>query len=377
MSPMSSTQPGSRPFIPQANPGASYTTRRAAIDAALQQTLASGWYIHGEQGRAFEAEFAQWLGLPATGAAGVGSGTDAVELALRALHIGPGDEVITVAHTAVATVAAIERAGAQPVLVDIDPLTFTIDPQLAAAAVTPRTRAIVAVHLYGLPADLSALLAIAERHTLALIEDCAQAHGATYHGQRVGTFGQIAAFSFYPTKNLGAFGDGGAVVSADTARIDTVRQLAEYGWRERYISAAPGFNSRLDEVQAAILRVKLPDLDRDNGQRAAIASRYSAGLAGCVTVPTVPPDRQSAFHLYVIRHSDRDRLQTHLKAQGIGTAIQYPVPIHLQAAYRGRLGDSGSLPHTEQAAREILSLPLFPELADSDVDAVIEAVRAF
>ncbi len=318
----------------------------------------------------------------------MGSGTDALHLALRACGIGPGDRVFTVSHTAVATVAAIELAGATPVLVDIDPATFTMDPNRLEEAVgadegrrtkdeghvnrpsslvsvVRRRSAIIPVHLYGHPADMAAILEIARRYDLWVIEDCAQSHGATIDGQKTGTFGDIAAFSFYPTKNLGALGDGGAVVTSDPALAEQTRLLREYGWRERYVSAIPGLNSRLDELQAAILRVKLRYLDAENARRRALAAEYDRLLAdSSVRTPITRPDVSHVFHQYVIRSGRRDALQAYLRSQGIGTLIHYPAPVHAQPAYAGRISIGEGLPHTEAAAREILSLPMFPELSE-------------
>jgi dTDP-4-amino-4,6-dideoxygalactose transaminase len=361
--------------IPQANPGAAYRAQQIEIDTAVAHVLASGWYVLGSEVQAFETEFARWNNLAAV--VGVANGTDAIELMLRALEIGPGDEVITTPHTATATISAIELAQAVPVLVDINSDTYTVNVQQVAAAVQSRTRALLPVHLFGLPADITALSEIAKQHDVFLLEDCAQAHGARFQGQRVGTFGPLASFSFYPTKNLGALGDAGAVGISDIEFVERVRSLAQYGWRQRYISSEPGKNSRLDEIQAAVLRVKLQTLDANNARRAAIATRYSEALQNTVQVPIVPAGRESVFHLYVIRHPERDRLRTHLADHGIGTAIHYPVPLHMQPAYRGRLGDAGSFPESERAAAEILSLPLYPELSDDDVNKVIEAVLSF
>jgi len=365
--------------------------------------LTGGRYILGEQVAAFEREFADYLG--AGHAIGVGSGTDALHLALRACGIGPGDRVFTVSHTAVATVAAIELTGATPVLVDIDPTTFTMDPsrleetvrrderpmtkdEKRASSIVRRRSAIVPVHLYGNPADMAAILEIARRYDLWVIEDCAQAHGATTSnlqpptsnpkGQCVGTFGDIAAFSFYPTKNLGALGDGGAVVTSDPALAEQTRLLREYGWRERYVSAIPGLNSRLDELQAAILRVKLRYLDAENAHRRVLAAEYDRLLAdSTVRTPTTRPHVSHVFHQYVIRSGRRDALQAYLRSQGIGTLIHYPVPVHAQPAYAGRLPIGEGLPHTEAATREILSLPMFPELGDEQARQVAQAINAF
>lgn len=360
-------------MIPCANPRAQYEAHRAEIDAAIAAALERGRYILGEAVASFERDFARYIGV--AHGVGVGSGTDALHLAIRALGIGAGDEVITVAHTAVATAAAIEMAGATPVFVDIEPDHFTIDANLVEAAITPRTRAIVAVHIYGGAADLEALIDIARRRGLRLIEDCAQAHGARYRGARLGSFGDVSCFSFYPTKNLGAIGDGGLIATNDAEVAQRARLLREYGWAERYVSHIGGFNSRLDELQAAILGVKLRHLDADNARRASIAARYDDGLRDSgVTTPRARNGAEPVHHLYVIRSDRRDALQQHLTATGVGTLVHYPVPIHRQPAY-ARF--AANLPETERAAREILSLPMYPELADDDVTQVIDAIRAF
>ncbi len=361
--------------IPAANPRAQYAAHRAEIDAVVTRVLDSGRYILGEETRAFEREFAGYIGV--ADGIGVGSGTEALHLALKACEVGPGDEVITVSHTAVATVAAIELTGATPALVDIDPNTYTLDPRHLERAITPRTKAIIPVHLYGAPADLDPILAIARRHNLKVVEDCAQAHGATYHGRRVGAWGDIAAFSFYPTKNLGAIGDGGLVATSDAALAERVRLLREYGWAERYVSAIGGWNSRLDELQAAILRVKLHYLDLDNARRRTLAAIYDERLPPAIPRPYTPAYGEHIYHLYVIRHPQRDRLAEYLREKGIGTGIHYPLPIHLQPAYRGRLGDAGWLPTSERAAREVLSLPMYPELSEDQIRQVAGAIRSF
>jgi len=363
-------------MIPQANPRAQYISHQAEIDQAIAQVLQKGRYILGEEAAAFEREFADYLGVRF--GVGVGSGTEALHLALRACGVKPGDEVITVAHTAVATVAAIELCGAAPVLVDIDPRSFTLDPTKLEAAVTPATRAIIPVHLYGQSADLEPILSIARKWHIRVIEDCAQSHGAMYRGRRTGAWGDIACFSFYPTKNLGALGDGGFVATDDPQLAENARLLREYGWRERYVSDIPGWNTRLDELQAAILLVKLRALDADNARRRCLAAMYDEWLApGSVILPVEMPYGQHVYHLYVVRAERRDALQVFLKERGIGSLIHYPVPVHLQPAYRGRLGDVGSLPETERAAREVLSLPMFPELTEAEVRQVAEAVREF
>jgi hypothetical protein len=369
------------PLIPQANPGAGYRALQPEIDAAVARVLESGWYILGNEVRAFEAEFAAWLGAAA--AVGCGNGTDALVLALRALDVGPGSTVVTVSHTAVATVAAIEMAGATPLLIDIDPVHYTLDPDELAAVLDqpppglPPVRAVIAVHLYGQAAALDAIAAICRRHGVALIEDCAQAHGATLHGRRLGTIGDLGTFSFYPTKNLGALGDGGAVVAPDAELAARVAALRQYGWRTHYISDEVGVNSRLDELQAAVLRVKLARLDAQTARRRAIADAYDAALAGTALVPPARrPDAAHVFHLYVVRAPQRDSVQARLRAAGVGTGIHYPSPVHVQPAYRGRvaLGPSGCR-HTETVAREVLSLPLYPELTDAQVATVCAALR--
>ncbi len=358
------------------NPRAQYEAHKALIDEAVRRVLESGCYILGEEVLAFEREFASYLG--ARHAIGVGSGTEALHLALAACGIGAGDEVVSTANTAVATIAAIELAGATPVLVDIEPDFFTLDPFTLEAAITPRTKAIVPVHLYGQPADLAAILSVAQRHGLRVIEDCAQAHGATYRGKRVGTYGDIACFSFYPTKNLGAIGDGGAVVTNNPELADKVRHLREYGWAERNVSSIRGWNSRLDEVQAAILRVKLPFLDADNNQRRRIAALYDELLGESdLILPRQRADATHVFHLYVVRSDERDELLARLRALGVGAMIHYPVPVHLQPAYVARLSGSQNLPYTERAAREILSLPIYPELADAEVKKVVAACEKY
>jgi len=356
------------------NPKEQYLAHKDQIDQAVQRVLASGWYILGEEVKKFEAEFAGYLG---TGhGIGVGNGTEALHLALAACGIGPGDEVITVSHTAVATVAAIELTGATPVLVDIEPDFFTMDVGQLAQALSPRTRAIVPVHLYGQPVDMDGVLSFASAHGLRVVEDCAQAHGATWRGRRVGSFGDFGCFSFYPTKNLGALGDGGIVVTGNSELATSARHLREYGWAERFVSHVPGWNSRLDEIQAAVLRVKLPFLDADNLARKNIAAAYSE-LANALKLPPIRPEIEHVFHLFVTRSARRDELLQHLRGKGIGAAIHYPAPVHLQPAYRGRLPGAERLPETERAARQILSLPIYPELQPGEVRQVIEAVQDF
>lgn len=363
-------------LIPLANPRAQYLSYKNEIDEVISKVLDKGRYILGDEVDAFESEFAAYAGTRY--GIGVGSGTEALHVALRACGVGEGDEVITVSHTAVATVAAIELCGARPVFIDIERDYFTMDPQRLADAITPKTKAVIPVHLYGQPADLTAITEIGHKSGIRVIEDCAQAHGALYHGKRVGSWGDMACFSFYPTKNLGAIGDGGIIVTNDPELAKRGRLLREYGWTGRYVSDIPGWNSRLDEIQAAVLRVKLKRLDSDNASRIHLASRYHKGLSNTgLATPKVRPETEHVYHLYVIRSPERDTLQACMKAHNVGTLIHYPVPVHLQPAYRGRLLCVGDLSETEQAAREVLSLPMYPELSLSDVHRVIEAVGAF
>lgn len=362
-------------MIPVVDLRAEYGLVQVQIDGAVQRVLESGWYILGKEVAAFEAEFAAWCGV--AGAVGVGNGTDALHIALRACGVGPGDEVITVAHTAVATAAAIALTGATPVFVDIDPATYTLDPARLAAAITPRTKAVIPVHLYGHPADLGGILPIAREAGLRVIEDCAQAHGAEWQGQKVGSVGDLACFSFYPTKNLGALGDGGAIVGNDAALLERARLLREYGWKpeNRYISAIEGMNSRLDEMQAAILRVKLAHLDGWNAHRRRLAEVYAAHLPDSVVKPVERPGCRHVYHLYVVRSPQRDALREKLRAVGVATGIHYPVPVHQQMAYRHLL--PVSLPATEQAAGEILSLPMHSTLSVAQIEQVCAAVAKF
>ncbi len=359
-----------------ANPKAQYLAHKAGIDAAIQRVLENGRYVLGPEVAAFEAEFAAYIG--AGHAVGVANGTDAIAIALKALGIGPGDEVITTAHTAVATVAAIELSGASAVFADIERDYFTLDPAKVEQMISPKTKAIVAVHIYGQPAALDELQAIAKRHGLRLVEDCAQCHGARYGEKRLGSIGDIACFSSYPTKNLGALGDGGAIVTSDAELAQRCKLIREYGWAERYVSHIPGQNSRLDELQAAVLRVKLAALDADNQKRADIAARYDRALAGAgLVLPKRRPNTSHVFHLYVLRSQKRDALLESLKQAEVGALIHYPVPVHRQKAYAGRVRGGESLPETERAALEVLSLPMYPELTNDEVDRVVSAVKRF
>lgn len=362
-------------MIPCANPKAQYLAHKQEIDDAVNRVLESGRYILGNEVSAFEEEFAAYLGV--NHSVGVGNGTEALHLALVACGIGHGDEVATVSHTAVATVAAIELAGAKPVFVDIDPVTYNMDPEFLKKAITSKTKAVIPVHLYGHPAPMEEILAIAREYSLCVIEDCAQAHGATYQGKRVGSFGDMACFSFYPTKNLGALGDGGMVVTNDEKLAENARLLREYAWKDRYVSHVPGWNTRLDEIQAAILRVKLNYIDTDNAVRARLAKSYCEGLTGASSSLVLPIAREGAthvYHLFVIRVRDRDSLLNFLGDKGIGATIHYPVPVHQQPAY-DEFG--GELFQTERVAKEILSLPMYPELTEDQIQSTIDAVREF
>lgn len=362
--------------LTSADPKASYLAAKADIDAAVARVLASGSYIHGPELAAFEREFAAYLG--AAGVAGVANGTDAIELALRALGVGPGDRVATVANTVTATVAAIVATGAEPVFVEIDEATMLMDPAMLEACLVAeggRIKAVVPVHLYGLPCDIEAIVALARRHGAAVLEDCAQAHGSRVGGRPVGTFGDAAAFSFYPTKNLGAFGDAGAVVSRDAAVVERVRLLRQYGWATRYVSDVHGRNSRLDELQAAILRVRLTRLDAENAHRARLAAAYRRGLAGtAVRCPEEPAGRTSTWHQFVVRTPRREALKAALEAADIFCGVLYPVPVHRQPAYAQ---PDTHLPVTERACAEVLSLPLHPGVDEADVTRVCAAIRAW
>jgi len=351
----------------------------------VARVLDRGQFILGPEVEDFEREFAAYLGIGH--AVGVGSGTAAIELALRALSIGPGDAVFTVSHTSVATVAAIELAGARPVLVDIDPASFTMDPGSLGAAVRSvqdgrhgplRPAAVLPVHLYGHPAPMGQLCDVARQHGLWIVEDASQAHGARIGGTAVGTFGDAGAFSLYPTKNLGAMGDAGVLVCRDTALAERVRRLRQYGWTRPQHSEEPGTNSRLDEVEAAILGIRLRQLEPENDRRRRLAGLYSSALSGRLVCPATAAGCAHVFHQYVVRTANRDRLISHLAAAGIDAAVHYPAPVHLQPAYRGRLPMAPEgLPVTEMVSGQILSLPVHPHLADAELHRVIAAVESF
>ena len=349
-------------------------THREDLLTAAASVIDSGWLVLGRETQTFEQEYADYCGTRRC--VGVANGLDALSLALRALGIGPGDEVIVPANTYIATWLAVSHVGATPVPVEPVEASYNIDPALIEGAITPRTRAILPVHLYGQPADLQAIRAIAARHDLAVLEDGAQAHGARCHGVRIGAGDALVAWSFYPGKNLGAIGDGGSITTGDPAIADRLAMLRNYGSRVKYHNEVIGYNSRLDELQAAMLRVKLRALDAENSRRKEIASRYLEGLRGAdIILPIVPDWADPVWHLFVIRHADRDGLAERLKRDGIATMIHYPVPPHLQPAYRAAGIVEGSLPLSERIHREVLSLPMGPTLSDDDVERVITAVR--
>jgi dTDP-4-amino-4,6-dideoxygalactose transaminase len=362
--------------IPILDLKAQYVAHRQEIDSALLGVVAEGQFILGSNVRALEQEIAVYVG--SQHAIGVASGTDALRLALAALDIGPGDEVITTPFTFVATASTISHAGATPVFVDIDPRTFNLIPRQVEKAVTARTKAILAVHLFGQPAEMGPILEIGRRHGLKVIEDAAQAIGAEENGHRAGSWGDAGCFSFYPTKNLGAYGDGGMVTTNDAAVAEKVDILRRQGGKTKYHSEILGFNSRLDEIQAAVLRAKLRHLDEWTAGRQRVARRYNELLAGAaVTTPYERPGVRHVYHQYTIRAPRRDELQTFLKKQGIGTMVYYPLPLHRQQLYSNLNYPAGSLPNSEQAAEEVLSLPIYPELSDAQIETVAEAIASF
>ena len=353
---------------------APYAELQDELDAAARRVLASGWYILGQEVRDFEPEFAAYAG--AAHCVGISNGLDALQLVLRAWDLGPGDEVIVPANTYIATWLAVSYCGATPVPVEPDPRTYNIDPARIEAAITPRTRAILPVHLYGQPADMTAIAEIAAKHGLRVLEDCAQAHGAAERGRKVGTASDAAAWSFYPGKNLGALGDAGAVTTNDPALAERIRRLANYGSTVKYHNEEKGFNCRLDELQAAFLRAKLPHLDAWNARRAEIARIYLDGIRrDDVVLPFVPDWATPVWHLFVIRTPRRDAVQAALAGQGIGTLIHYPIPPFLQEAYAGFRGRMHEWPLSAQLAKEVLSLPIGPHLTRDQAARVVEAVN--
>jgi dTDP-4-amino-4,6-dideoxygalactose transaminase len=358
--------------IPFLNLGAAYSELKAEIETAVLASLRSGWYIGGQEVEAFEHEFAAYTGTHHC--VGVANGLDALHLALRAMDIGMGDEVIVPTNTYIATWLAVSQCGAIPVPVEPLESTCNINPDRIEAAITTRTKAIIPVHLYGQPADLDPILAVAHKHGLRVLEDAAQAHGARYKNRRIGGHGDVVAWSFYPGKNLGALGDAGAVTTNDSKIADRIRVLRNYGSRVKYVNEVQGYNSRLDPVQASVLRVKLKVLDVWNARREKIAARYSAALVGKgLVLPTVPVWAEPVWHLYVVQSSQRDTLQKKLDETGIGTLIHYPIPPHLQQAYAKAGYAKGRFPIVERLASQVLSLPIGPQLDDMDVAAVIAA----
>lgn len=356
--------------IPLVDLQAQYATIHDEIDAALQRVIGKSQFIMGPDVAAFEGEFAAYC--HAAHCVGVASGTAALELALRACEIGPGAEVITVAHTFIATAEAISAVGAKPVFVDIDPQTYNLDPNLLEQAITPHTRAIVPVHLYGQPADMTRIMAIARAHDLVVIEDAAQAHGGTWAGRRVGTLADAACFSFYPGKNLGAYGDAGAVTTDRADIAERVGLLRNHGRRDKYVHEVRGFGERIDTLQAAILRVKLAHLDNWTAARRHLAARYDRLLADSgLNLPLVADAADPVWHLYVVRSRARDVLLAGLNRQGIGAGVHYPLPLHLQPAYADLGYERGDLPVTERVADECLSLPLYPEMTEAQQDQVV------
>ena len=347
-------------------------TIRGELDLAIKRVLDSGWFLMGPELHEFERAFAAYHGAGLS-SVGVGTGTDALRIGLQALGVAAGDDVLITANAGVPPVAAVVAAGARPVFCDVDPRTHTLEPAEIDRRITARARAVVVVHLFGYPAAMDEIVQRARRHGLKVLEDCAQAHGARYDGRLVGTLADAAAFSFYPTKNLGALGDAGAVLTADPQVADRAKLLRMYGWRQRYVSETHSTVSRMDELQAAVLSVKLRYLDGWNLARQRLASRYRSRLTGAVEAPP----EGGVFHLFVVRAPGRrDALKAYLAERGVGCDIHYPLPVHLQAPY-AQYGDGlGSLPHTERLAKEILSLPMYPELADADVDYVCDLLRA-
>lgn len=361
-------------MIPFLDLGAAYRELKVEIDVAVNRVLESGWYILGPEVEAFEAEWAAYCG--ANHAVSVANGLDALTLALRALEIGPDDEVIVPSNTYIATWLAVSNVGATPVPVEPDPTTHNIDPLLIEAAITPKTRAVIPVHLYGQPADLDAILSIARAYKIAVVEDAAQAHGARYKGQRIGAHGDVVCWSFYPGKNLGALGDGGAITTNRSDIADRIQVLRNYGSREKYINEVQGINSRLDPIQAAVLRVKLPYLDEWTNRRRAIAAAYAEGLKyGGLILPHVPEWADPVWHLYVVCSPERDELQARLTEADIGSLIHYPIPPHMQTAYSKLNLSNDALKLARKMSSEVLSLPMGPHLHADQVKAIIDFLQ--
>ena len=358
-----------------ANPAEQFKSYQSEIESAVLSVMRGNSYILGKEVSAFEKEFATYIGT--NSAIGVANGTDAIEIALRALDVGKGDEVITVSHTAVATVTAIEAAGASAVLIDVEPDFYTLNPTQLNEVITNKTKAVIVVHLYGQPADMDTIVSFCDKNKLFLIEDASQAHGAKYKGYRLGTLGVIGCFSCYPTKNLGALGDAGVVTTNNQPLSLKISKLREYGWNNG-VSEYPGMNSRLDELQAAVLRIKLKYLDSDNTKRRKLAEFYTQGLSDLpIQVPIVREGSESVFHLYVVQVENRQGLINHLKENGILAGIHYPTPVHLQPAYKGRIKTATDMSVTEAASKKIVSLPLYPELSRKNAEKIISALRDY
>jgi dTDP-4-amino-4,6-dideoxygalactose transaminase len=361
--------------IPYLDLKVQYAAIRDEVQSALAEVCDSAFFAQGPPTKAFEQEFAAYCGV--SHCVSLNSGTSALHLALRCLDIGPGDEVITTPFTFIATAWAISYVGATPVFVDIDPVRRTLDPAKVEAVLTQRTKAIVPVHIFGSPADMDAINAVAKRHNLSVVEDAAQAHGARYKGKRVGQFSAMSCFSFYPTKNLGAYGEGGALLAKDEKLAAHARSLREHAQSARYVHEEIGYNYRMDSLQAAVLRVKLKRLDAWNAARAAHARRYAEQLAGTsYGLPSVPADSESVWHCFVIECDNRDRVRAALTQAGIDTAVNYPLPLHLQPVYRSLGYHQGNLPVAERLCERCLSLPMYPELTHQQIDAVVRALRA-
>lgn len=362
-------------MIPFSDPSASYQAHKKDIDQAIDRVHNSGWFVLGEEVEAFEQEFASFHGINYH-AVGVANGTDAIALCLRSMGMGRNDEVITASHTAVATVAGIEQAGCIPVFADIDPVTRCIEPRSIEKRISGKTRAIMPVHIYGQPCDINAICKIAQSNKVEVIEDCSQAHGAEINGKKVGTFGSLAAFSCYPTKNLGGTGDGGVILCKSLELGEKLKALRQYGWNQNRESIVQGFNSRLDELQAAILRVKLAHLVTSNKKRRMIAKKYNEAFKKLpMTLPHLPENELHAMHLYVIECEERDQLINHLRRCGVGASLHYPRPVHLHSAYSNRISGSEDLPNTEAFYRRNLTLPMYPELTDHQLNLICSSVH--
>lgn len=364
-------------MIPFSDPSASYQAHKKEIDQAIDRVHKSGWFILGKEVEAFEQEFASFHGSNYR-AVGVANGTDAIALCLKSMGMGGNDEVITSSHTAVATVAGIEQADCIPIFADINPVSRCIDPNSIEKRISDKTRAIMPVHIYGQPCDMNAICKIAEKKNLEVIEDCSQSHGAEINQQKVGTFGTLAAFSCYPTKNLGGTGDGGVILSKCPQLVQKIKALRQYGWNQDRESLIKGFNSRLDELQAAILRVKLNYLQSANNRRRYIANKYNQAFIDLpITTPTLRQNELHAMHLYVIECENRDQLMNHLRKRDIGASLHYPLPVHKQTAYKNRISGCNDLPMTDMLYSKHLTLPMFPELADNSIEMIINEVRKF